>query len=59
MASEKTCPHNRKDRIFLSGTKVRELLMEGKDLPMEFTRPEVANILMNTYASRSIAAVNE
>ena len=45
MVSRKTCPHDKKNHVFLSGTKVRALLQEGKDLPGEFTRPEVAEIL--------------
>lgn len=45
MATMKTCPHEQKERFSLSGTKVRELLKEGKDLPPEFTRPEVGDIL--------------
>lgn len=47
MASLKTCPHSPDSRVFLSGTKVRELLSRGELLPPEFTRPEVARILVN------------
>jgi len=49
MASEKTCPHAPEQRLNLSGTKVREALQKGQDLPPEFTRPEVAQILKNFY----------
>ncbi|MFQ5663838.1 MAG: sulfate adenylyltransferase [Terriglobia bacterium] len=45
IVSEKTCRHNADDRIFFSGTRVREMLTRGAALPEEFTRPEVARIL--------------
>jgi len=50
MASQKTCPHAAADRVALSGTKVREMLVNGDALPEEFTRPEIAAILQRHYA---------
>ena len=46
VVSAKTCPHGREDWIFLSGTQVREMLERGEMLPEEFTRPEVARVLL-------------
>jgi len=46
VVSAKTCPHNQDDWIYLSGTQVREMLRRGEMLPEEFTRPEVAKVLL-------------
>ncbi len=50
MASMKTCPHPKEDRLFLSGTALRKGLSEGGDIPFEFSRPEVLAILKDYYA---------
>jgi sulfate adenylyltransferase len=51
MASMKTCPHPKEDRLFLSGTALRKSLSEGGDVPAEFSRPEVLKILRDYYAT--------
>lgn len=51
MASHRTCPHDPWNYVFLSGTKVREMLRQGIMPPPEFTRPEVAQILISALSS--------
>ncbi|MCP4580826.1 MAG: sulfate adenylyltransferase [candidate division Zixibacteria bacterium] len=50
MASMKTCPHAKEDRLFLSGTALRKALSEGGEVPSEFSREEVLKILRAYYA---------
>jgi sulfate adenylyltransferase len=51
MGSKKSCPHGSDSHVFLSGTKVREMLQNSEMPPVEFTRPEVAKILIDWATS--------
>lgn len=50
MATAKTCPHDPKEHISISGTQQREMLSTDADIPPEFSRPEVVAILKKYYA---------
>jgi sulfate adenylyltransferase len=52
MASPKTCPHDEGSRVSLSGTRVRQMLRAGERPPPEFSRPEVADILIDAMRER-------
>ena len=57
MVSSKTCPHDANQRVTFSGTKVREMLLAGETPPAEFTRPEVAQVLIESMRARAAEAV--
>jgi sulfate adenylyltransferase len=57
MASERTCPHDQNDRLLLSGTKLRQALSDGAEIPVEFSRPEVLQVLRKYYSLRAAGRV--
>ncbi len=46
MGTAKTCPHDKSHHVSIAGTKVREMLRAGEIPPQEFTRPEIAKVLI-------------
>jgi sulfate adenylyltransferase len=55
MATAKTCPHDDRDRIQISGTEQRQMLSTDAAIPPEFSRPEVVAILKGYYAGLKAA----
>jgi sulfate adenylyltransferase len=58
MATAKTCPHDPKEHISISGTQQREMLSTDAEIPPEFSRPEVVAILKKYYASLKTAGAS-
>jgi sulfate adenylyltransferase len=56
MASGRTCPHGAADQLQVSGTQLRQWLAEGAEVPAEFSRPEVLEVLRAYYATPAKAA---
>ena len=52
MATARTCPHGKEDRVLISGTMQREMLGKGEDISPQFSRPEVVSILKEFYADK-------
>ena len=49
MATARTCPHDAQYQVAISGTRLREMLSTGVEVPPEFSRPEVVAILGEYY----------
>ena len=48
IVSQKTCSHSIEEHIYYTDTQIFEMLNKGEPLTEEFTRPEVAEILINS-----------
>ena len=53
MATSRTCPHGPASHLHLSGTAVRAMLQRGEPPPPQFSRPEVARLLVDGYKAAS------
>ena len=53
MATGKTCPHGEDQRLNVSGTRFREMLVNNEEVPKEFSRPEVLEILKDFYQKQN------
>ena len=51
MATGRTCPHGEEDRLGISGTRLRQMFANGEDVPAEFSRPEVLEVLKSYYGN--------
>ena len=49
MATGKTCPHDNSERLAISGTRLREMFDTHENIPEEFSRPEVVEVLQDYY----------
>jgi sulfate adenylyltransferase len=54
MATGKTCPHEESQRLHVSGTRFREMLVNNEEVPKEFSRPEVLEILRDFYQQENL-----
>jgi len=53
MATAKTCPHDEKFRVNVSGTRQRQMLSNGEEISTKFARPEVVTVLRKFYDSQA------
>ncbi len=52
MATGRTCPHGDESRLQISGTRLREMFANHEPVPLEFSRPEVLQVLQAYYDRR-------